>query len=83
MKGAGTFRRLPEDKGVAAIGQAVLRCGSGDVYFAAHWNGTYEEALLDSVDHSAAAYAKIKKTTFQNFLDATADARSCPDVTLP
>ncbi|WP_406109115.1 hypothetical protein OG698_40515 [Streptomyces sp. NBC_01003] len=83
QKDTDSFETLPGDKGVAAIDEAVLHCDGGDVHFAAHWNGTYEGALLDSVDHSATDYAKIKKATFHNFLDATADARSCPRVTLP
>ncbi|WP_406106302.1 hypothetical protein OG698_28365 [Streptomyces sp. NBC_01003] len=82
-KDADSFETLPGDQGVATIDEAVLHCGSSDVYFAAHWNVAYEGALLDSVDHAGVAYAEIKKATFQNFLDATADTHSCPRVTLP
>ncbi|MFD9603803.1 hypothetical protein [Streptomyces sp. NPDC059970] len=79
-----SFETLPGDKGVAAIDEAVLHCGSGDVYFAAHWNGGYDGVLLDIDHHHAgAAYGEVKKAIFQNFLDATAAAHSCPRVTLP
>ncbi|MER0445639.1 hypothetical protein ABR738_13905 [Streptomyces sp. Edi4] len=81
--GSETLRDLPADRGVAGPDQAVLHCGAGDTYFAAHWSNTYEGALLDSVSHSAADYTKAKKAAFQNFLDATADAHRCPRVTLP
>ncbi|MCX5382412.1 hypothetical protein [Streptomyces sp. NBC_00083] len=81
--GTGTMRNLPDHHGVAGPDQAVLHCGGGDTYFAAHWSSTYEGALLDSVSHSAAAYTQAKNATFQNFLDATADAHRCPRVTLP
>lgn len=79
MRGAET---LPGNKGVARSDQAVLRCGSGDVHFATKWNTAYDGALIDSLHRDSAAYAKVKKAAFQNFLDATAAARSCPRVTI-
>ncbi|MFG2560823.1 hypothetical protein [Streptomyces sp. NPDC048496] len=81
-KDAYGFETLPGDKGIAAIDEAVLHCGGGDVYFAAHWNGGYDGALRDS-GHRGAAYTEVKKATFQNFLYATAAVHSCPRVTLP
>ncbi|MFE4799215.1 hypothetical protein ACFRFL_30145 [Streptomyces sp. NPDC056708] len=76
------LENLPGDKGVARIDEAVLHCGSGDVHFAAKWNTAYEEALHDSTNHDGLAYMRVEKATFQNFLDATAAAHSCPRVTL-
>ncbi|MFE9117652.1 hypothetical protein [Streptomyces sp. NPDC007172] len=81
--GTDALRNLPGLRGVAGPDQAVLHCGGADTYFAAHWNTAYEGALLDSVGHAATAYAQAKKATFQNFLDATADAHACPRVALP
>ncbi|CAM5407960.1 hypothetical protein SXANM310S_06111 [Streptomyces xanthochromogenes] len=81
--GTAALRKLADDRGVAGPDQAVLRCDGADTYFAAHWNTTYEGALLGSVGHSATAYAQAKKAAFQNFLDATADAHACPRVALP
>lgn len=82
-KDTDSFETLPGGKGVAAIDEAVLHCDSGDVYFAAHWNTGYDGALLDRTNHDGNAYVRVKKATFQNFLDATAAAHSCPRVTLP
>lgn len=76
------FKALPGDKGVAALGQAVLHCGDGDVYFAANWNTAYDGALADSVPGEV-PYTEARKSTFQNFLDATAADHSCPRVTIP
>ncbi|MFD0627003.1 hypothetical protein ACFQ2K_34300 [Streptomyces sanglieri] len=53
------------------------------MYFAAKWNVAYDEALHDSTKRDGKAYVGVKKATFQNFLDATAAAHSCPRVTLP
>ncbi|RPK56713.1 hypothetical protein EES42_40405 [Streptomyces sp. ADI95-17] len=77
------FKALPGDKGVAGSDQVVLHCDSSDVHFSAHWNTEYEGALIDSLHRDWGAYAKVKKATFQNFLDATVAAHSCPRVTLP
>ncbi|MFD5500838.1 hypothetical protein ACFWJS_14205 [Streptomyces sp. NPDC127061] len=70
-------------RGVAGINEALLHCGSGDVHFAAKWNVAYGEALHESTNRDGIEYVKVERATFQNFLDATAAAHSCPRVTLP
>ncbi|MFE6667723.1 hypothetical protein ACFVFH_29720 [Streptomyces sp. NPDC057697] len=74
---------LPGDKGVAGIDEAVLHCGRGDVHFAAKRNVAYDKALHDSTRHDGIADMRVERAMFQNFLDATAAAHSCPRVTLP
>ncbi|ROP44217.1 hypothetical protein EDD94_8004 [Streptomyces sp. PanSC9] len=83
LSGPTRFQKLPSHRGETAPGQAVLHCRDNDVYFAARWNSAYEGALLESVHHSAANYAKIKRNAFQNFLNATASRYACPSVDLP
>ncbi|WP_406725216.1 hypothetical protein WJ438_11890 [Streptomyces sp. GD-15H] len=72
------FRELPDGHGIAAVGQAVLHCAEGDVYFAAHWNREYAGALSDKQDR----VSKVRGNTFDAFVASAADLYSCPDVTL-
>lgn len=83
LKGTERFRPLSDHEGVATTGAAVLHCRNNDVFFAARWSSEYDGALLESLNHSVAAYTDVRKTTFQNFLDAAAGTYSCPHAHLP
>ncbi|MEU3055022.1 hypothetical protein [Streptomyces griseus] len=53
------------------------------VYFAANWSTEYEGVLLDHTRNRRPPYSDVRRATFQNFLDAAAASRNCPQVTVP
>lgn len=78
------FKKLPGASG-SAVGtnEAVLQCAEGKVYFAANWSTEYEGVLLDHTRHRQPSYSDVRRATFQNFLDAAAASRNCPQVAMP
>ncbi|MGW1296245.1 hypothetical protein [Streptomyces sp. NPDC002533] len=82
LRDRGRFKAIPGGKGYADLTRAVLRCEKGDVFFAAKWNTDYSGVLLDQTRNSTPSYAEVRRTTFQDFLDVAAPARSCPKVAL-
>ncbi|MFJ3187194.1 hypothetical protein [Streptomyces halstedii] len=81
-KAWGGSATLPDDKGRAGVDEAVLHCADGDVHFATKENIDYHGALRAGGIRGLAS-VEVTKATFQNFLDATAAAHSCPRVTIP
>ncbi|MFD4020078.1 hypothetical protein [Streptomyces sindenensis] len=79
-----TFKKLPEASGTAVgANEAVLQCAEGKVYFAANWSSEYEGVLLGQTRHRQPSYSEVRRATFQNFLDAAAASRNCPQFTMP
>ncbi|MFI6944193.1 hypothetical protein ACIBI4_33480 [Streptomyces sp. NPDC050418] len=70
------LRKLPDGRGVAGPDEAVLRCEQGDVYFAANRNFEYRSILHDATE-SPSARGKVRRDTFQAFLDAAGKKFGC------
>lgn len=83
LRDSDSFRDIDGNKGVARLDEAVLHCEDGDVYFSVRWNSKYDGVLLDLAGNKPHAYAEVRRSTFQSFLDSAAGPRSCPRVTLP
>ncbi|WP_159024684.1 hypothetical protein [Streptomyces sp. CB02613] len=78
------FKKLPGASGtVVGANEAILQCAGGKVYFAANWSPEYEGVLLDHTRHRQPSYSEVRRATFQNFLDAAAASRNCPQVSMP
>ncbi|MFZ4269964.1 hypothetical protein [Streptomyces arboris] len=78
------FKKLPGASGsVVGSNEAVLQCAEGKVYFAANWSTEYEGVLLDHTRNRQPSYSEVRRATFQNFLDAAAASRNCPQVAMP
>ncbi|MGA5043834.1 hypothetical protein [Streptomyces arboris] len=78
------FKKLPGASGsVVGFNEAVLQCAEGKVYFAANWSTEYEGVLLDHTRNRQPSYSEVWRATFQNFLDAAAASRNCPQVAMP
>ncbi|OCC09868.1 hypothetical protein [Streptomyces sp. PTY087I2] len=78
------FKKLPGANGsVVGTDEAILQCAEGKVYFAANWSAEYQGVLLDRTHNRQPSYSDVRRATFQNFLDAAAASRNCPQVTMP
>ncbi|MFJ8822663.1 hypothetical protein ACIREE_12840 [Streptomyces sp. NPDC102467] len=80
------FEELPGGKGRATTNQALLKCDTSDVYFAARFNPEYKSLLMDRVRRAgdpASTAVRLEQTTFQAFLDSAAASYGCPRAPLP